>query len=436
MPAPILTSVSPGASVPPCYSNSGSLVNCSAGISVVWVNGRFLYPPLTATVGGVDCAVIRATEDSAAFGLPLAAFDVMRPYDLVVSNPSGSAVYSSALTFNSLPTIPWVASCRDPPSDKWGLRFLDLGCETGDRLILRTSNVLVDMLSSIALISRASMDPQGNLQCGDIQQINATAISCVVPQRWVNRSQYRTPVIIQLVFKNETKIGPLNFGDWQGNFLYDFPDAPRITQATGCATSDAATSDLQLDQCLGGDVITLTGRNFDAHNWTLSLGRTQGRCTGVVVLNATTLTCQLPLLDDGPSALNYDTPYILDMRTPEVSMMRSNAAFVTFVSYISQPTPDPSASPSSSSSSAAVAAVAAVVGVVVLVAALVLGVRLYRRQSRRGVVSEDEREKAAGLVSTAAAPSRQDGQDGHEGVELNAWGVVSSRVSHQRLSDA
>ena len=422
LPKPVVLSIEPynsPNSLHQCVVNKtgGLLVDCTAGWSRVQVTGHFLYPPFSAMVDGLPCYVFASDANTAYISLPLAAFNLTQRYDLEVYTPAGLTVFPSAVSLTSSPGVVYAVPCRDtPPFNPSSGTYL-LAYEPGDRLVLRTVNIDVDLLANTTL----STNLPGLLLCGDLQQINATAISCVVPPRWAG--MITSPVIgIQLIFTDGIKLSPT-----YGN-LYDFLDAPRITGATGCSTTDSVTSDLQLNECQGGEVITLTGRNFNLHNWTLVIEETQSRCTGVMVFNSTTLICQLPVLDDGGTSLTFNTPYVLDMTT-NVYQMRSNAVYITFVPYIPESEPD---SPSSSSSSTTLVTVLVSVigGVVVVLVVVILGIRRYKRMSRVDLSKQDESDADEQQIPAARVASRQEGNM----VEMDAWNSPSLYVPPRRQS--
>ena len=410
LPRPNVTSLTTACCTDSCQeaTDTGVLSNCSSGLSKLTAFGHFLYAPISVTVAGLSGYVQYAGTTELSFQLPLATYDPTQRYDVVISTLGGVLTLSSAVSFTTAPLIASLLPCKDTGYWNFANGGGELGCQDGDTLTLRVAYIDVQHIVNIT-ISSWNPELQPTLLCSNLRAINDTAITCALPQRWVNWTTqfYTSQIDVQVNLVGDEIVTT------DAVYLWDFPDRPVITSAVGCSRTDGASSNT-LNQCLGGEVVTITGANFDRYNWNIVFERSQGRCTGVVVLNSTTLTCQLPVVEEGGGEVEYDVTYVMNILTPQVRNMRSNAVYVTYVLFMAvDPTP-----PLTSTTSSVTWVVVGVVLAVVVVAGAVLAVWL--RRSRRC----DQLTRGSGRATLAPGSASFDAAAAGKAVEMGPWGRV------------
>ena len=332
-------------------ATTGAFIDCTPGRTRIELTGHYLYPGMNITVGGVLATLeVRASVTSATFILPLWSFDPAQRYNLTVTTVAGSVTWPAAFSFSGTPVIAWVDPCTDTGfGGPNGVSLMK--CFDGERITLHVANFNLSTLTTINLTSPWTWQDEP-LRCGDVLPSadgDPLLASCVVPERWSTWSYVQLDVGMTAYFNDMTRSNTLNH-----LWVYDLPLSPRVTSVVGCSTTLPATS-LQLTQCLGGEVLTMTGVHFTGYNVTISFDRRQGlgqyECEPQYVINDTTLECQLPIID---LAFQYGVAYMMtlnavfyyDNNPYYPNPTTSNGIYITFLSDL-----PPSVVSSSSSSS-------------------------------------------------------------------------------------
>ena len=143
LPPPSYTSIAPFVYynlplLPGCVwgRNSSTVVNCTAGYSMLAVRGHYLYE-VTATIGDQammhsDNRLLPSGATTAYLVMPLYNFQPGLLYDLVLTFPSGSITLPSYVSFSGQPTIV-SAACRDP---LLAVDIASLACQAGETVTM------------------------------------------------------------------------------------------------------------------------------------------------------------------------------------------------------------------------------------------------------------------------------------------------------------
>ena len=181
LPPPSYTMIAPYqyfsvALLPGCVwgSNGSSVVNCTAGASFIWIQGRYLYGTVVTVDSQPMTTTIRASSTAKNLYLttPLYNFQPDRLYDLVLTSPTGSITVPNYISFAGTPTIV-SAACRDPllPID-----IAVLGCEPGDTVTLNGPYLPPPTIAfTVTVYSLAS---QQNVTCSNPRYNSEYQLAC------------------------------------------------------------------------------------------------------------------------------------------------------------------------------------------------------------------------------------------------------------------
>ncbi|MBL7664725.1 MAG: IPT/TIG domain-containing protein [Bacteriovoracaceae bacterium] len=212
-----------------------------AGGTFVTITGTGYLAGATVSIGAFPCAgitIVSPTQITCTTPANLAG-----AYDLVVSNSDGqSATSVAAYTYRPAPTVLAVA----PSTQALG----------GGGLITITGT---------GFVTGASADINGSV-CSGVTVVNATTITCTAPANPAGTYDI-------IVTNTDTQTGT-------GTSLITYQGAPTITAVAPVGGNTA-----------GGTSVTITGTNFAAG---ASVDVGGSACTGIVVVNATTITCITP----------------------------------------------------------------------------------------------------------------------------------------------
>jgi hypothetical protein len=247
-------------------SDSGLLPNFTSCIpfhSVLVLDGQYMSAAVV-TVAGLPC-LVQPYQDrgSLIVRLPVFPFVPLLPYDLVVTNPTGSWVGTGAITFTAAPAVYAITKGEDFSRTEY---YASPGGfnQQNSTIVVYGVNFYADPTLQVRLAPYSTVGLFGefNMTCDEPTWINSTAISCHLPvlnatagpKFWgllskltvtFNSSQVVTPQLVVTV--------------------YDYPTAPQVQSVTGCRSAVTA---LQLSGCANGAVLTLTGLNFGVWNAT------------------------------------------------------------------------------------------------------------------------------------------------------------------------
>ena len=332
-------------------ASTGVMSDCTPGRTRIQLTGHYLYPGLNITVGGVLATEdVRAAVTSAIFYLPLSNFDPTKRYDLTVTTAAGNVTWPAAFSFIGSPVIEWVDPCIDTGYSSLSGSTM-MKCLGGERITLHVANFDYSALTAVNLTCPGLGGP---LSCTDVQpSVNdELLVTCVLPERWSRWSGIQRDVSMTAYFDTAP---PTQSNTLNHLWVYDFVQSPRVTALVGCSTTLPASS-LQLTQCQGGEVLTITGTHFNSTGITASFARqfrlSASGCSPLYVINDTTVECQLPLVD---STFQFDVPYQLTVEAVFIDQNNnpnptlSNGMYITFVSDL-PPSVEPIGDSSSSSS--------------------------------------------------------------------------------------
>ena len=383
LPPPSIISVSPVTSnvVPACQwgPNRTSLVDCTAGGSVVQIRGRYLYE-VTVTIGGQPCTLpARGQQDTlyATLTTPLYSYQPGVLYDLTLTSPAGTVTLLNFISFSSAPAIV-SAACRDPtlPID-----IGSVGCQVGETLLLNGINLPPS--STPFAVTIYSFKSRSNASCANPRWASSTQLAC----------DLMTP-------------GLPAIGGWDAQYIsfangltlsitgrydaWDQPYAPRISgvSSNGCG-SPVNSADRTLSGCMGGELLTFYGSHFRSEVYSMMIQpmtvdpyaivnfpSQATTCLGFDVLDDGTAVCEMPRPASTP-LLPYGTPMMMFMYNA-TSLDRSNALLFTIASSSTAP----ASSSSSSLSTAVQVALGVVLGLLGLMGVVGLIVVLRRRQAK------------------------------------------------------
>jgi len=369
LPPPLITSVVKLSTTQGCNVDNSTgqsrFRDCIAGLSALQVNGNYFFAGLSVMLGDQPCRVISGTSSSIYVYLPVFRFIEGMFYDLSVQTVVGTAVYRSVVEFNTDPVITSVVPCLD---DGFGFGpSIYARCQVNETLTLKMLNVKRTEVPKIMFVSASS--PSQQIECLHVQLIDQETISCVMPDEQIGTEWMFVNVYVEWFDQSRTS-------NVLVNRLWDPLSAPRITRLSGCYSD--SNNDLYVNQCLGQPqspiIMTISGVRLhfpDYPNFPPIVHiNTYHDCSQVHVVNANTLTCLLPMIDEmiNSQSLTFDKKYsVIVQGQSKQGWMSSNAGYVTFVPYETHRTNDSSNTASTSTSTIVLATIFSVLGALLLV---------------------------------------------------------------------
>ena len=334
-----------------CNNDDGLPTDCWEGNAAIFLKGDYLYAT-SVTIGSVPAVTYSTSRPGTqlTLALPYGQFAPGVRYTLNITNPFNSTVLTDWISFRPSVSISSFEPCVDT-----GTQSL-LKCSFGSVLVFHPFNWNLTALQRIEITAEKT---PGTRLCTNVQQLDPVTMSCVLPQRWNAWSWDLTQTFTAVLYNGSASASVSDLR------IFDLLNSPRITSVTGCAST--SPSGLQLNECLGGELLTLTGVNFDSSAWTVFVQQDENyECDVLQVVGNSTLLCQLPVPDNSGPALNVQYELVVRGVVPLQELI-SNALYVTFVSEItpqssSSSTPLPAPQTSSSSSSGSTAGSSAGVG--------------------------------------------------------------------------
>ena len=272
------------------------LVDCAQG-AILTVSGENVGE-VSITVGGVSCRPAGPGFSDYFYQCILPSLENYSPglgYDLVVSQKSEVvATLPGAIAFKQQPSIASITSEFCPVGfTAVSGRPYNLQCDPGSVLTIIGRFFSPSAALSVILTGpyRAGVSQQPEAQCGSVQLLSNSSLTCVLP---TFAAAYGTYAIIE-VFENATTYSnPLTAWVYRDPVL-----DPVLYNVTGCADFDAGARGAV--GCTTGTTITLTGVNFNNRS-SLSVNiysfeaAVTFACLNSTVLSATTITCTLPYI--------------------------------------------------------------------------------------------------------------------------------------------
>ena len=353
LPPPTVSSISNLCCNQRCSEDAvtGEFTNCTPGRTRIELSGKYLYPGLNITVGGVQAVEdVRARVSSAGFILPLGAFDPTKRYDLTVTTFAGNFTWPAAFSFTASPIIAWVDPCVDTGYTGFNGPSI-MKCFPGQTITMHVANF---NFSALTYIEFADYRQQSAI-CLNPQPDPADPLlgTCVIPDYWPGWRLDREEASMTAFFDTTpaTQSNRLNH-----LWLWDFPISPRVTSITGCSSTLPATS-LQLTECMGGEVLTITGRGFNDSSLSAAFSPKsglRGKCEPMTIINDTVCECELPIMD---ATVQFGVSYQMTLEVVfwdhnnNANPTKSNGIYITYVDELPIDPLGPSTSSSSSSSS-------------------------------------------------------------------------------------
>lgn len=362
LPPPSVRTISMKLYPPGCVpdNSTGTLRyrDCLAGLSVLYVEGDYLFEPLTITVGGHACQVRSEGFTYYSFDVPTFQSVEGTFYDVVVSTIAGSMTLAGRIEFNHDPLISSVVPCADVDASA----YIPVHCRPTETLMVKVLNVKQTSAPRL-WIRNAVYEPMDLIvECPHVQIVDIHTITCVVPDvplgpEW----SIGQAVYIFLEWQDGSKTEEL--------LVYPFWDpfnAPRLTSLSGCYSD--SNDPLHLNQCVGqspsGMILTIHGERFGSSSaWKVTIDRSLD-CYRPIVVNNETITCSLPDIISNGRSLNVKYSVVIGAYVSPDNL-RSNAGYITFVQE-----PRSSSSSSTSASTIALATVFSIVGAILLAACL------------------------------------------------------------------
>lgn len=382
LPGPVIDTVSTSILTQGCdIDNSTSTPryrDCVSGLSILLVQGSFLFSPVTAFVGGQACHVTESSVSSIIIKMPVFQSLEGTFYDLIVSTVAGSITLSAVIEFNHDPLIYDVVPCIDIGyySD------VVIGrCRPTEVVTFKVLN-LNQTKAPRVLVGMASDRSAPLIELLNVQVIDTETITCVMPEIPAGWLAVAT-VYVFMQWQDGSRTADLVVTS-----LWDPPNAPRLSSLSGCFSS--SNDQLYLNQCLGetasGIILTLHGTGFaqPPEQWSVTIGQ-NFECYEPNVVSDETIICLLPNLDAALGQLTFDLKYSVIVQVLVNSQfMSTNAGYITFVLQESHPL----ALSSVSVSTIALATVFSLVGAVLLAVCMFITCRAVRKRKPRNTNEE------------------------------------------------
>ena len=363
------------------------------GVSTIQVYGRWMSN-LTMSVGGVQVRPYYIQGNSNSFVAPLVEPYSSQPYNATFFNLQGQSVVSSLITFAYAASVASVVPCWDDGGFTYSWRYQILHCQTNDTLTILGSRFLVAPAPPV-ITFKDIVGGSYALPCGKPTIVSDGVMTCIIqkpPSNWLG-------TVLTWNANFPTGAG---FPNGQIAYPFDSDTAPRILAMTGCGGQTSRLADgLSLSGCHQGELLSLTGRNFNKSAWTGVSATRATRdaqtvtnnfyCVNVTVMSDSLVTCALPNTDDWPTMQQYLQyslilyPYgtSFSFGAPYDKGGNSNAVYLTFGDLPSTAPPSTDQGGGSVSNTALAAGLS--VGLVLLVVVVVGGLvwwGMYRKRGR------------------------------------------------------
>lgn len=356
-------------------ANKTALTGCVAGLSLIMWTGNYIYD-MQVTIGGQPMSTLDWFGNSATnmyLALPVYDYETNVAYDVVFSNGNYTITWPSYITFSTAPAIPIIQGCRD---SYWNSGITPAGgnlyCVLGETMKMQLVNAPVSQPPFIVTLITAAQN--SSLTCLNSRYLTDSQIGCDVPSGG-GISGGLNSIVIQWL--NGASALATRFT------TFDYPNAARITMLTGCGVTNSTI--LSLNQCQGGEVITLVGTRFSLINYTALLSRvppyqlsSSAVCINTLIVDDSTATCELPYVED-LTWLNYDAPVYLRLSGQPRTGTASNYIVITFRSSPNNQGTGVSSGPNNAVSVSTITVILAVIlSIVGCLLLLVTGAYLHR----------------------------------------------------------
>lgn len=335
------------------------------------ITGQNLFGNISLSIAGQPLYLYSSTSTTErVFELPAYEFPVNEPLPLIITSVAGTVTTDFMFIFDGNTVVNGLISCILPAHD--GSKYM-MKCVEGETVglhLLYASRSAIDVATAQFQWRSKNESLVVPLPCSYAGQ--GGRFECKVPPR---------PAF------NTTGI-PFQSDDWgylelvnsdrlirsNHTLLWDLPDVPRIHSVSGCYSTTGSNTDL--NQCLGEELITLTGVRFPDPGYRSGQGQVYinsnpGVCRMLTVsADRTSATCELPTVEQAVEVMSYNTPLRVFWQR-----VGPDSNFVT-ITMVTQITPPPSAS-SVSSTTIVLAVVFSIVGALLFIC---LGV--YVRKQR------------------------------------------------------
>ena len=332
LPPPVITTVrlsaNPDGACQWTSANKTALTGCVAGLSLIMWTGNYIYD-MQVTIGGQPMTTLDWFGNSATnmyLALPVYDYETNVAYDVVFSNGNYTITWPSYITFNTAPAIPIIQGCRD---SYWNTGIGPSGgklyCLLGETMKIQLVNVPVSQQPFIITITMTAQN--SSLTCLNPRYLTGSQIACDVPSGGSIDGGLN---IIVVQWLNGASALATRFT------VFDYSNAARITMLTGCGVTNSTT--LSLNQCQGGEVITLIGTRFSLINYTALLSpvppyqlSSGAACINTLIVDDATAICELPYVED-LTWLDYDVPVYLRLSGQPRTETASNSIVIAFPS--------------------------------------------------------------------------------------------------------
>ena len=373
----------------PCVQLS-PLQNCIPGVSPVFLTGEWLTLPMQVEVGpfvdndtgvsewipctpwafdgrvGTQWSVLLSPAPEARAGEPIF---------VRVSRLDQETVWTQPLSITDQPVLSYAIPCVDSAStflpqtretDGDG-NYFSLKCQPGQRLLFIGHNLPTTPAAlTLQLLTYSSKLSPSFLECSDVQVINSTSLSCLlptIPPTWPTF----VPCSAQLQVVNSSHTnGKTNSLGYMT--VYDASNAPRVNEAyCGDAPLVSGSSILQPVMCAPSAVLHLSVSWVDGSNHELLANQVQikeraNRYTRILDIERTAFFCTDVEVQQGGdgSSLNVscimpDTatlqythqqvlPFLLQQDAGNGLTLTSNAVYIAFTLNASLAFPSSSSS--------------------------------------------------------------------------------------------
>jgi len=380
-------------------ATTGIITDCEPGeFMPVEIIGNYFFGEVSVAIGGVPCRMFTTsnTEYRAVFELPAYDFPINQELAMTVTSVAGTVIAPYKFVFKGTTMLTGLVTCIQPVGE--GSKFF-LMCAEGDKVgfhLMYASNSGIDL-------------NKARFQWRSINESLVVDLPCTYAGP---NGQFSCTVPPQPLFNTTDK--PFVSDDWgyielvgsspllrsQHTLLWTDPTVPRIHTIAGCQSTTG--SDTYLDQCLGEEIITLTGVRFrqpsSSRYARVYIGYQDGRfqkCRALSVSSDNrTATCEVPTIEQSNGDLLYNTP--LRVYWSGVSGPESNFMTIMLVPQVKN-----QASKSSvSSSTIAIAVVFSIVGAVLLTGLAVWFIRKQRGANEKSPRFVHEHSDSADIAAT------------------------------------
>ena len=275
-----------------------TLVDCSPGVSVVYLQGQYLFTPLTVTVADVPCidplistSYIQCTLPSPEGFTPGTAYDIVLTQGLstVITLPG-------AISFTARPTIASITSQYCPRDFNSQYYAYSMYCAAGDVITVVGAFFSPSESLSVQLSAQTGNFFGGvaaTVNCTQVQLLSSSALSCVLPTLDATQAVQLSGYIQVQVFENAT-----SYSNQVQVAMFRAASQPAVLSVSGCAGSDANTRGVT--GCITGSWITVHGANFMGPTVVVEIYELEVQelyiCQSPQLLSTTAVMCQLPYI--------------------------------------------------------------------------------------------------------------------------------------------